>query len=75
MKKVTANLEKKIDKFINEECGGWEPKDQSARRIQYIKDVVSGKIILSDSSKEAFKANQKSRRDLEKFYKDNKIRK
>lgn len=68
MKKVSPNLEKKLDEYINKECGGWELKDRSAARIKYLKDVVTGKIILtSDEAKESFKRWQKSRRDLENY--------
>jgi len=62
MKKVPDKLEKKLDKFVEEHCGGWEPKDESEKHIKYLEDVVSGKIILAEDRKEFFKNMEKIRR-------------
>ena len=61
MKKVPDELEKKLDKFVEEQCGGWEPKEDD-RHIKYIENVVSGKIVLAENEKNFFKNMQKVRR-------------
>jgi hypothetical protein len=66
-KKLSDDMEKKVDKFINEECGGWAPRKYVSRYDKYRKDVVDGKIILSLEDKEIFKSIERRRRDEQKI--------
>ena len=60
MKKISnkkENLNQKVDKYIEEQCGGWKNKDVGYKKLR--REVISGKIILSPAMKELFKTVEK----------------
>lgn len=63
MRKVSAELEKRIDKYINEECGGWAPRRVVDRYGKWRNDILDGKIILDRIGKEDFKNIERRRRN------------
>jgi hypothetical protein len=59
-KKLSDEMEQKVDKFINEECGGWETKP--SKYDVHREDILSGKMKLTEYEKQSFKAHERIRR-------------